>query len=139
MDRVIDAFAARTIGGVRLVGYSGGAAVAVLVAAGRRDLLDLRTVAGNVSTSRFAAMHRVSPYVGSLDPANAADRLARVPQIHFVGGRDTIVPRMIAEDYAARVGASSCVLIATVAMASHNQGWAETWPTLSGQRPVCGP
>lgn len=139
VDRVVDLYAARTSRKVRLVGYSGGGAVAVLSAAGRGDVVDLRTVAANLSTGRFTAYHKVSPYEGSADPAHAAMRLSRLPQIHFVGARDRTVPRLIAEDYAARAGAGACVEIVEAALADHSRGWTEAWPELSVRTPRCPP
>jgi pimeloyl-ACP methyl ester carboxylesterase len=136
IDAVIDAFAARTRGGVHLVGYSGGGAVAVLAAAARSDVLDLRTIAGNISTARFTAYHKVSPYRASLDPADVASRLNGLPQIHFVGARDKVAPALIAEDYAARMGPSPCLAIVTVPV-SHERGWTEAWPEAMKRRPGC--
>jgi hypothetical protein len=140
VDAVIGAFARRTSGRVRLVGYSGGGAVAVLVAAaGLIDVQDLRTVAGDLSSARFTAYHRVSPYSGSLDPADSAARLKGLPQIHFVGGRDDVVPVLIARDYEARMGASVCTAVVTVPEAAHEQGWAAAWPAALARAPACAP
>jgi hypothetical protein len=139
VDAVIGAFARRTSGRVRLVGYSGGGAVAVLVAAaGLAEVVDLRTVAGDISSTRFTDYHKVSPYSGSLDPADEAARLKGLPQIHFVGGRDAVVPELIARDYEARMGASGCLAIVTVPQASHEKGWAAAWPAALARAPVCG-
>jgi hypothetical protein len=140
VDAVIGAFARRTSGRVRLVGYSGGGAVAVLVAAaGLTDVQDLRTVAADISSTRFTAYHKVSPYSGSLDPADAAARLKGLPQIHFVGGRDDVVPALIARDYEARMGPSGCLAVVIVAEAAHERGWAAAWPAALARVPVCAP
>jgi dienelactone hydrolase len=139
VNAVIDAFAARTSGQVRLVGYSGGGALAVLAAAGRADVTDLRTIAGNIATARFVALHGVSPYAGSLDPADAAPRLKALPQIHFVGGRDGVAPAVIAEAYAQRMGPSPCLTIVTLPQATHERGWTDAWPHWLAERPLCGP
>jgi hypothetical protein len=140
VDAVIGAFARRTSGRVRLVGYAGGGAVAVLVAAaGLTDVVDLRTVAGEISTARLAASHGAAPYSGSLDPADEAARLKGLPQIHFVGGRDEVVPELIARDYEARMGASACLAVVIVPGAGHEQGWSAAWPAALARAPACAP
>jgi hypothetical protein len=134
---VIRSFAAQTSGGVRLVGYSGGGALAVLVARLVPGVLDLRTVAGNIDTAAFVQYHGVTPYRNSLDPADNASHLKSLPQIHFVGGRDDIVPGLVAGAYAARMGETRCLGIVTLSDAGHEEGWVEAWPALLTQRPSC--
>ena len=75
---------------VRLIGYSGGGAVAAILAAQRDDVIDLRTVAGNLDIAMFARHHEVTPLSGSLNPADFARALIHVPQVHFVGDEDEI-------------------------------------------------
>jgi hypothetical protein len=113
-----------------LVGYSGGAAVALLVAAGRSDVVDIRTVAGNVDSAAFTSYHHVSPLTGSLEPADASARLQNIPQLHVLGGKDEVIVPSVLESYRARVGDVRCISSHTVAGATHTQGWAEAWPTL---------
>lgn len=131
-DAVIEAWLRRhsAAGGIELVGYSGGAAVAALVAARRSDVRSLRTVAGNLDHEVVNRHHRVSPLTGSLNAADVAQRLAAVPQIHFIGGSDRIVPPSAAQSYAARSGTTRCVGIEPVAGADHTDGWRERWPAL---------
>jgi len=81
--------AGRSGGGVHLVGYSGGAAIAVLIASRRRDVISLRTVAGNLDPEAVSRLHGVSQLAGSLNPKDVASTLAGLPQRHFVGGRGT--------------------------------------------------
>ena len=53
--------------GVRLVEYSGGGTLAAILAATRNDVIDLRTVAGNLDIDYFAQLHKASPLTGSLN------------------------------------------------------------------------
>jgi hypothetical protein len=138
MDDAIGQLARRAgAGGLNLVGYSGGAAIAVLVAARRQDVLSLRTVAGNLSVERVNALHRVDAMPDSLDPIDAAPDLARLPQIHFAGARDKVIPPGIAQAFAAHAGNPACVRVATEDSADHEQPWAERWPRLLEQVPRC--
>lgn len=66
---------------IHLVGYSGGGAVAALVAARRHDVVSLRTVAGNLDHAEVNRIHRVSPMNGSL---NAAEMRPSEPAAPFM-------------------------------------------------------
>lgn len=135
--RALDVIAARTTRReVHLIGYSGGGAVAVLAAADRRDVASIRTVAGNLDHAAVNRLHRVSPLAGSLNPIDAVPRVARIPQIHFSGDKDTVVPPFIAAGFRA-AAASPCVQTRTVAGASHADGWLERWPDLRAHPPDC--
>ncbi|HTH96799.1 MAG TPA: alpha/beta hydrolase [Stellaceae bacterium] len=136
---VIRHFADETSGGVRLVGYSGGGALAVLVAPLIPHLIDLRTVAGNIDTVAFVQHHDVTPYGESANPADIAPQLKDLPQIHFIGARDVIVPSLISRSYARHMGASRCLAIVPVLETGHEHGWVRAWPALLGRRPACTP
>lgn len=113
-----------------LVGYSGGGAVAALVAARRRDVDRLVTVAGNLDHQAWTAHHRVTPLTGSLNPADAADALQRVRQWHFVGARDEVIPPAIAAAYARRFTSRQGLTVLTEPGFDHHCCWAEEWPRL---------
>ncbi len=101
-DRAIDALKQRAHADkLMLVGYSGGGAVAALVAARRRDVVQLVTIAGNLDHPVWTTLHRVSPLTGSLNPADAWRDLQNIPQMHFVGGRDKNMPVEIVNAYRA--------------------------------------
>jgi hypothetical protein len=120
-----------------LIGYSGGGAVALLVAARRTDVAGVVTVAGNVAHGVWTAHQKVSPLRGSLDPIEVASDLTAVPQLHLVGAEDTVVPRLVADSYARRAGPDACIRIVQVTQTNHQDGWLERWPTLLRQMPAC--
>ncbi len=115
---------------VELTGYSGGAAVAVLICARRQDIQALRTVAGNLDPEALNRHHRVDSLDGSLDPMDAAYWIAKIPQRHFIGGKDKIVPPFIVNNFALKMGPSNVFSITAVKDASHTEGWVEKWPAL---------
>lgn len=125
--------------GLHLVGYSGGAAVAALVAARRHDVLSLRTVAGNLDHAELTARHGVTALQGSLNAIDQAARLSTLPQRHFVGGQDRIVPPDIARGFLARLDSRRCATVEVVALATHDTGWIENWPHLLAQEVACRP
>lgn len=113
---------------VELVGYSGGGAIAVLVAAKRSDIVSLRTVAGNLDPKALCAYHRVSQLDGSLDPLDVAQKVAHIPQQHFVGDKDQIVPVFIARSFVNKMGDKTDERISIEPGATHHSGWVERWP-----------
>jgi hypothetical protein len=117
-----------------LVGYSGGGAVALLMAAGRNDIASIRTVAGNLDTDAFSKLHNVSAMTESLNPASVARRISAIPQMHFVGGRDAIVPAGIYQAYRDASGPGKKISITILPEADHETGWVEQWPALLGQQ-----
>ena len=112
---------------VRFVGYSGGGAVAVLVAARRYDVSDIRTLAGNLDTDAFVAHHEVSPMDGSLNPVAVASEVARIPQLHLVGAKDSIMPIHLAEGYWRASNSSPCIRIVEIPEATHHEHWQDAW------------
>ena len=115
---------------VSLVGYSGGAAVAVLVAARRHDVLALRTVAGNLAPEVFAREHHLSPLSGSLDPVEVAQVLKGIPQRHFTGRSDTVVTKAVTMAFIDAAGDVSRQSLTEVDDADHLNGWVERWRDL---------
>lgn len=139
MNQAVDQVAAQAPGqGINLVGYSGGGAVAVLVAARRQDVASIRTVAGNLDHAEVNRLAKVSPLSGSLNAIDAAGQVAKIPQIHYSGGADTVVPPAIAERFR-HAAPSGCVAARVVAGASHETGWVERWGALLRTVPTCPP
>lgn len=115
---------------LQLVGYSGGGAVAALVAARRDDVGRIITVAGNMDVVSWAKGHGVSPLEGSLNPADFSAKLAGIQQIHLVGADDKNVPMTVAQSYAARFPAGQKPVIRSLAGFNHHCCWAEQWGSL---------
>jgi hypothetical protein len=116
-----------------LVGYSGGGAVAALVAARRNDVAKLITVAGNLDHRAWTDMHHVPPLEGSLNAADAWQALENVPQWHLVGARDEVVGSTVIEAYVSRFPPDRRPKVITVAGFSHVCCWADRWPGLLAQ------
>lgn len=130
-DRAIDdlkqRFGARRL---TLVGYSGGGAVAALVAAHRIDVERLVTVAGNLDTLTWTTYQRVQPLAGSLNPADQIDALCAVPQLHFVGAKDDNITPALVHGFAERFPATQRPVVRVEAGFDHRCCWAEQWPRL---------
>jgi predicted esterase len=113
-----------------LIGYSGGGAVAVLLAARRADVDTLVTVGGNLDHQLWTSQKHLSPLLGSLNPADYVDKLQRVNQWHFTGSEDEIMPTVIARTFAARFPAAKRPQIIEIPGYQHNCCWVENWPEL---------
>lgn len=124
--------------GFHLVGYSGGAAIAVLVAGQRDDVLSIRTVAGNISYQAFDALHQTTPASESIDPMTGANAVMNIPQLHFIGADDDIVTPALYDAWKAASAEKDCLTSALVPDTGHEKGWERAWPELLRQPlPTC--
>jgi len=126
---------------IHLVGYSGGAAIAALVASRIKlsqdaPRLTLRTVAGNLDTQAWTHRLRLSPLEGSLNPARQALVLQDIPQLHLVGLRDRQVPVDILDSFLKQMSTQDCVRVIRVKV-GHAGPWEEAWLKALGQTPTC--
>ena len=122
---------------IALVGYSGGGAIAALLATRRTDIVWMKTVASPLDTEAFTSLHKVTPLSASLNPAENAAALARIPQIHYVGEEDKIVPAEINRRFLLLMDDTSCAALVILPGLDHRNGWTETWPRLAGEAPLC--
>ena len=115
---------------VRLIGYSGGGAVAALIAARRHDVAQLVTVAGNLDHAAWTKQHRMSSLSGSVNPAEAWKSLEEIPQRHYVGDQDTVINESIAQAYVARYSGNKKPYISVIPTFNHHCCWESIWPTI---------
>jgi len=113
---------------IRLVGYSGGGTLAMLVAARRSDVAEIVTVVAPLDHAAWTRALEVSPLAGSLNPASYLAPLSRIRQRHFVGGRDTVVPPALAQNFVRRLAAGADARVLPVDGYSHTCCWDEDWP-----------
>lgn len=123
--------------GFHLVGFSGGGAIAVLLAARRADIKSVRTIAGNLDHVALHKYKKVSPLTASLDPIAVAEKINHIPQIHFSGREDTTVPQWVAKNFARAAHAPDCVKIQIIPGVEHSKGWEDVWGDLYKVKPEC--
>ncbi len=109
-----------------LVGYSGGAGIAVLVAARNPMVKDIITISGTLDHKAFTKHHNVSPMIGSLNPIDYAGEISDIPQLHLSGGKDNKIPPFIADEFVTQ-SESSCVKHKIFMRNSHSSGWDDVW------------
>lgn len=122
---------------LHLLGYSGGAALAVLLAARHRDVASLESVAGNLDPTLLNRLHQVSPLEGSLDPTVHAAALAGVPQRHWIGEADRVVSPAIVEAWLRHSGTPRCIEVRRLPGVDHWHGWSEGWAARAALPPGC--
>ncbi|HDS1721841.1 alpha/beta hydrolase [Pseudomonas putida] len=125
-SEVLDALKSRYgIQEFELVGYSGGGAVALLLAATRDDVKQVQTIAGNIDTAAWTTLKHLAPLTDSLNPVDFSDQLATVPQRHFIGMNDTVVPAGVSKAYMLKVQ-PTCGETVFVS-ADHHAGYEDSW------------
>lgn len=123
---VIDATykAIKQIAGKRdiiLVGFSGGAQVAGLVAVLKKDLnvKNIVTMAGNLDHLEWTQYHRLQGLNESLNLADYKDEYLRISQEHYVGSNDGVIPPSLTYSFFE----NKKINIEVVKGASHSKGW----------------
>ncbi len=131
VNEAVDQLKARTgAHRVTLVGFSGGGAVAALVAGRRTDMRLLITIAGNLDTAAWTRHHGITPLLGSLNPADQWQSLRNVRQIHFVGSDDSVVPEDIIHSYLSRYPVDQRPELRVIQGYSHHCCWDRLEPQL---------
>lgn len=120
-----------------LIGFSGGGAVAALVATQRKDIQSLITVAGDLNHVALNQYHHTTPLHGSLNPSMHTDKIKNLPQHHLSGNKDKIVPPWLSEQFAQKVNNPACIKVTTLKNVDHHRGWREHWREIINLRLEC--
>jgi pimeloyl-ACP methyl ester carboxylesterase len=129
-QQIIDAAKRNTYSDrIGLVGYSGGGALATLIAERRPDVAWLITVAANLDLAEWTRLKDIAPLSGSLDPAVEAAAIEQLPQVHFAGADDNVVPPLVLRRFRARLRGDQVRLIILPGF-DHDCCWVEAWPKL---------
>lgn len=111
---------------ITLIGFSGGAQIAGLIAVKYPDLKIKKviTIAGNLDHKAWTDYHKLPPLEGSLNLADYKEKLAFVEQIHYVGADDNIIPPELTQKFMPQ---DKIVIIKN---ATHTKGWQEIYPQI---------
>lgn len=113
-----------------LIGYSGGGALAMLLAERFQQVRAVITIAGNLNPPRWAAWHNYSPLRGSLNPAARPPLPANMLQWHLSGGRDRNVPTALVRTAVERQPHARLMVFEGF---DHDCCWARIWPSILKQ------
>ena len=113
-----------------LIGFSGGGAIAVLIASQRQDVAGIMTIAGNLDTERWVSLYGLEPLTGSLNPASVATQLSSMPQVHFIGGKDEVISKNVTESFLQKMGSPNQAKIIEIPNYGHVCCWNDSWKEL---------
>lgn len=82
---------------VILIGFSGGAQIAGLTAVLHTEInvKKIITISGNLDHKQWTEYHKVKPLTNSLNLADYREMFLKIPQTHYVGQKDKIIPPII--------------------------------------------
>lgn len=110
-----------------LIGHSGGGTLDMLMASQMPDLVGVITIAGNLNIQALADHHGYSALTGSLNPADAFDATRSIPQMHFFGSNDTVVPYALVQQIQDKLPTGSVQVVSDF---DHDCCWVQAWPPL---------
>jgi hypothetical protein len=113
-----------------LIGYDGAANIVAALAAERKDVASIRTVAGNLNTDVVYAKTGQVLDADNVTAFKLAPQLSTVPQHHYIGIGDEVTPPSVYHSFRQEMGPSNCVHYTVVQDADHERGWVEKWPEL---------
>jgi pimeloyl-ACP methyl ester carboxylesterase len=112
-----------------LLGHSGGGTVAMLLAERQPKVAMVVTVAANLDSDRWAALHKQQALSGSLNPATRPPLRSSIRQMHYAGAEDDNVPPQLVRDAAAQ---QSGAIFKVYPKQDHSCCWREVWPEVLG-------
>jgi pimeloyl-ACP methyl ester carboxylesterase len=119
---------------LNLIGYSGGGALATLLAARRGDVACVVTIASPLDIEAWAQLKKVAPLSESFNPAYPDQRLQEISQNHWYGANDKIVPPESLGRYQNWPSNSNPKqLVRIMPGFNHQDFWVRDWSLLSSQ------
>ena len=76
------------------------------------------TIAGNLDHRAWTEYHHLPPLIQSLNLADYKETFALIPQVHYIGENDKVIPPILTEKF---VEDKKSILI--VPNATHGDGW----------------
>ena len=114
---------------VILVGFSGGAQIAGLIATAKPGLnvQKIITIGGNLDHLAWTHYHNLPPLNESMNLESYRKQFAEIPQVHYVGSDDKVIPPVLVREFV-----KNGALIKEVPSASHNDGWESIYDEIWG-------
>ena len=123
---------------IHLVGYSGGAGIAMYLGSiGNKNIKSIRTIAGNINHNELSKILKISRLKKSINFYSIEKKINTIPQVHYYGLKDKIVPNELQTSYKIRNSKNKCIKIESVSKATHNEGWVDFWINNNTTIPAC--
>lgn len=110
-----------------LIGYSGGATIASLLATKREDIKLLITVAGNLDTDFWTYTNSYTSLYGSLNPANYTKKLEYISQVHLIGKDDKTVSKEVFFSFYNKFENKKNINFIILDGFTHSKKWISNW------------
>ena len=120
-----------------LIAYSGGATIALMLGANREDIQSIRTIGGNLDHNELSKITKTSPLINSIAAKEFIFKTEKIPQIHYYGEKDKVIPEKIYLDFIDKFVKKNCVNIRKVESLDHYLGWDTFWKNHYQITPVC--
>ena len=119
-----------------LIGFSGGGQVAGLIAATKPDLhiKKVITLGGNLDHRTWTDYHNVPALDESLNLTDYLDTFCAIPQRHYVGQNDTVIPPYLMIKSLKQCYVHATDVFSVVGDASHSKGWESIYPAIWATR-----
>ena len=112
---------------IHLVGYSGGAAIAIYLASIEDlNIKSIRTIAGNINPDEISQLLNLSGYKKTINFYSLENSIKNISQTHYYGNKDKVIPLDLHLNYSKRNLNNRCIIIEPVS-ATHNKGWDIFW------------
>ncbi len=108
-----------------LIGHSGGGTLAMLIAQQLHMVSGVITVAANMDIDAWTSHKNYSSLDKSINIAKTSS-LREIPQVHFFGSRDEVVPAKINQPFLQKIGKSPTLIEGF----DHDCCWLKQWPRL---------
>ena len=112
------------------IGYSGGGALALLLAPRFPSTGAVVTLAGNADIDMWADWHGFSRLEGSLNPARVSG--GKYPEFHFLGEMDKAIPLAIFQPVLSKRPNANIIVLPGV---DHVCCWEQRWPDILNHLP----
>ena len=113
-----------------LVGYSGGARIALELAAQRDDIKQIITVAGNMDPTAWTLELGLKPLTVMQSNRKLILATKQVPQTYFIGDADNVIPSKLVKEFANQYPAHNRPRVIVIRDNAHVCCWVEQWPEL---------
>lgn len=110
-----------------LIGYSGGAVLALAMAERMPQVAGIMTLAGNLDVDAWTTLHGYTRLTSPGDVARMLGATRGIPQKHYFGGRDTNVPPALIDRISQRFPQGSLCVLPEF---DHDCCWERHWPDL---------
>ena len=120
-----------------LIAYSGGDTIALMLGANREDIHSISTIAGNLNHNELSRMTKTSPLTNSILTNEFIFKTEKIPQIHYYGEKDKVIPEKIFLDYKNSFSKQNCIKIFKIETLDHFSGWDLFWKNNLEKTPVC--